>query len=341
MDLDSLDHQIMMMLAQDGRATNVDIGSALRVSHSTVKKRIDRLVDGGACRVLALVDPETLGYRTTVLSLIKASPGRGGQLAAELGALPEVYWLGQTIGRFDLFVEMVLRSPEEMFDLLARTIGPTPGVAAMDSLVAMRQTWWKPLERRVAAGSRASGRVGRWEGAVWRGETGSYRRGALGREERPGPARLDDVDLRIIGLLQENGRRSAAEIARLVRLSQPAVTNRIEKLVDKGVCRIVGVIEPKVLGRPVGAHILVRAEPDKIVEVGEGLSRLAQISWLCHTSGVYDLVAKVHMAGVDQVLEFTGVTLAEIPGVRSAEVLLGIDRGSWRPAAWRPPNGQL
>ena len=338
MDLDSLDHQIMTLLAQDGRATNVQIGLALRVSHSTVKKRVDRLVDGGALRVLALVDPASLGYRTHVVLLLKTEPGAAAGIANTAASFPEVYWVGRLMGSHDLFVEAVLPGPEVIFDLTARAVGRIPGVTALDTLVALRQTEWRPVERRVSAASRSTGRADRWEAPAWRGEIpAAHRRGITAREQASTPIVLDDVDLRIMTLLQENGRRPAAEIGRLVRLSQPAVQNRIERMIARGVCKVVGVIEPSVRGLPVGGHIYLHADPDKIVEVGENLLRMPQISWLCHTTGAYDLLAEVHMASTDDILEFAGRTLASVPGIRSTETSLVVGRDGWRPTAWRPP----
>lgn len=48
---------------------------------------------------------------------------------------------------------------------------------------------------------------------------------------------LDDTDLKIIGLLAENARRSFREIAEQVDLSAPAVSDRIDRLHDQGIIR--------------------------------------------------------------------------------------------------------
>jgi len=70
--------------------------------------------------------------------------------------------------------------------------------------------------------------------------------------------RLDDVDRRILALLREDGRMPHAAIAKEVKLSPPAVNDRIKKLEQHGV--IAGysvVLDPEVLERPNGAFVLV------------------------------------------------------------------------------------
>ncbi|MBN1630292.1 MAG: Lrp/AsnC family transcriptional regulator [Thermoleophilia bacterium] len=339
MQLDALDHHILTALTQDGRASNVQIAAELKVSHSTIKKRIDRLIDGGACRVMAIVDPETLGFRTSVIVLIRTRPGAAPQIVEALGPYPEVYWAGETIGRYGVFVEAIVRGPDEIFDLVVRRVSRLPGVEDLETLLSLRQTWWRPIERRTSNASRASGRADRWEMPVWRGDAGAYPRAMWGRDESPAVERLDDVDIQVIRLLQEDGRRPAAEIARLVRLSQPTVKSRIDRLVKKGVCKIAGVINPAVLGLPVGAHVYLCTDPGRTEEIGDSLARLPAITWLCHTAGAFDLLAEVHMAGAEEVLEFVGRTIAEVPGVRTAEVALVTGHAGWRPSAWCPPGG--
>lgn len=70
---------------------------------------------------------------------------------------------------------------------------------------------------------------------------------------------LDDLDLRIVGILLRDGRAPASQIADQVGLSRPAVADRIEKLERNGV--ILGhtvAIDPKALGNGVTAFISAR-----------------------------------------------------------------------------------
>lgn len=73
--------------------------------------------------------------------------------------------------------------------------------------------------------------------------------------------RLDNLDRRIIDLLQENGRAPQQEIARAIGLSQPAVAERIRKLEDRGV--ITGYfarVDAERLGKDITAFVGVGIE---------------------------------------------------------------------------------
>lgn len=70
--------------------------------------------------------------------------------------------------------------------------------------------------------------------------------------------KLDDIDLKILGLLQVDGRTSQHDLAEAVGLSSPATGERVRKLLDRGVIRrFAAVLEPKKLGQDVTAFISV------------------------------------------------------------------------------------
>lgn len=70
---------------------------------------------------------------------------------------------------------------------------------------------------------------------------------------------LDELDLRIVGLLLRDGRTPASQIADQVGLSRPAVADRIEKLERLGVIRgTTVVVDPESIGRKVTAFVAAR-----------------------------------------------------------------------------------
>jgi Lrp/AsnC family leucine-responsive transcriptional regulator len=72
------------------------------------------------------------------------------------------------------------------------------------------------------------------------------------------PTRPDDIDTRLLEMLQENGRTSQHDLAVAVGLSSPAVGERLRKLEERGVIRgFTAVLDPKLLGRDVTAFLAV------------------------------------------------------------------------------------
>lgn len=72
------------------------------------------------------------------------------------------------------------------------------------------------------------------------------------------PTRLDDIDIRLLEMLQEHGRTSQHDLAQAVGLSSPAVGERLRKLEERGIIRHFTVlVDPRKVGRDVTAFIFV------------------------------------------------------------------------------------
>src|SRR5437763_11926553 len=69
----------------------------------------------------------------------------------------------------------------------------------------------------------------------------------------------DDLSKEIIEQLQQDGRRSYAAIGKAVGLSEAAVRQRVQRLLDSGVMQIVGVTDPLMLGFSRQAMIAISA----------------------------------------------------------------------------------
>ena len=66
--------------------------------------------------------------------------------------------------------------------------------------------------------------------------------------QHPTRTPLDDTDRQLIEALQRDGRASYADLAELVTLSPAATRLRVQRLLDAGVVKVVGVTDPLALG---------------------------------------------------------------------------------------------
>src|SRR6184192_1913912 len=106
---------------------------------------------------------------------------------------------------------------------------------------------------------------------------------------RPAPPVLDDLSKRIIEQLQEDGRRAYATIGRAVGLSEAAVRQRVQKLIDSGVMQIVAVTDPLTVGFHRQAMIGIRCEGD-LDPVAEALAAMEEVDYVVMTAGSFDLL---------------------------------------------------
>lgn len=75
---------------------------------------------------------------------------------------------------------------------------------------------------------------------------------------------LDDIDLKILDILQKNGRTKRNDLAEAVQLSLPSVSDRLKKLEDSGVITgYYATVDPKKLGKDITAFIFVTVDSSK------------------------------------------------------------------------------
>ena len=107
-------------------------------------------------------------------------------------------------------------------------------------------------------------------------------------------ASLDDVDRRILGLLQAEARMTNAALAAQVGLSAPSVFERIRKLEKRGVIRKYTIqVDPAALGRPMTAFIRVTAAFDKLYDGGmKAISQDPDVLECYHVAGEDCIILK-------------------------------------------------
>ncbi|GAB3170851.1 Lrp/AsnC family transcriptional regulator for asnA, asnC and gidA [Micromonospora palomenae] len=133
-------------------------------------------------------------------------------------------------------------------------------------------------------------------------------------------ALLDDVAKQIIEQLQEDGRRPYATIGKAVGLSEAAVRQRVQRLLDAGVMQIVAVTDPLQLGFPRQAMIGLRTDGD-LETVADRLAEFEEIDYVVITAGSFDLLAEVVCRNDAHLLEILQ-KLRAVPGVLATEAFV-------------------
>ncbi|AWL40864.1 AsnC family transcriptional regulator [Streptomyces sp. SID4912] len=129
---------------------------------------------------------------------------------------------------------------------------------------------------------------------------------------------VDAVSLAIIEQLQEDGRRPYAAIGKAVGLSEAAVRQRVQKLLDQGVMQIVAVTDPLTVGLMRQAMVGINVEGD-LDPVAEALSAMSECEYVVMTAGSFDLMVEIVCEDDDHLLETINTRIRAVPGVRSTE----------------------
>lgn len=127
---------------------------------------------------------------------------------------------------------------------------------------------------------------------------------------------LDEIDLKILSLLQSNGRRHLAEIAKEVELSSPAVMERVKKLEAGGVITSYqAVIDGKKVGKDITAFIGVSVGHQRDMEKFWGqMVQRDEILECHHVTGDESFILKVKTANTGSLEKLLG-EIRSIEGV--------------------------
>jgi len=107
-----------------------------------------------------------------------------------------------------------------------------------------------------------------------------------GRDERV----MDEVDRKIIGLLQEDARISFSRIAGKLGISVGTAYNRIKSLEESGVLKgYTAIVDPVKLGQTLTAIVLVQADGKHLVEVEREVSKIDNVICVYDITGDYDI----------------------------------------------------
>jgi len=142
--------------------------------------------------------------------------------------------------------------------------------------------------------------------------------GAVG-SERSEVFKLDTVDRAIISELQIDGRMSYAELGPRVGMSQAAVRQRVNRLIDRGVMQVVAVTDPLSLGLSTQAMVGITVSGD-VRTVAAAVADLVEAEYVLITAGRFDVLAEVLCEDNDALLTLVNDRILQIEGVASTEV---------------------
>jgi Lrp/AsnC family transcriptional regulator for asnA, asnC and gidA len=140
------------------------------------------------------------------------------------------------------------------------------------------------------------------------------------RSPRP-TSGLDKVDRAIIEHLQADGRAPYTKLSSAVGLSEAAVRQRVQRLLEAGVMQVVAVTDPLQLGYRRMAMIGVRADGD-LTTLAEKIAAIAEVAYVVVTAGSFDLLVEAVVEDDERLLELVNDRLRALPGIRSTETFI-------------------
>ncbi len=135
---------------------------------------------------------------------------------------------------------------------------------------------------------------------------------------------MDELDRRIIELLQLDGRASNAKIARELGSGEATVRRRLNRLIQDDIVRITAVPNLEKLGYGTTALIGVKTSPGKSDAVAEALAALGEVQYVAVTTGSYDLFIWLAVESAERLGNLLHTRIGVIDGVQNTQTFVNL-----------------
>src|SRR5579859_6332333 len=112
---------------------------------------------------------------------------------------------------------------------------------------------------------------------------------------------IDAVNRRVLEELLQDPRLTMSELGRRVRMSSPAVTERVRRLEETGVIRGYRLeLDPVALGLPIAAYVRIRPNAGQLPRIAELAQQIPEVVECHRVTGEDCFILKVYLPAIDQ-----------------------------------------
>jgi Lrp/AsnC family transcriptional regulator for asnA, asnC and gidA len=136
--LSDMDFAIVQLLRHDGRMSNRDLANKLGVSEVTVRKRLKKLRENSVLSIVAVVEPQQLGYNLDVIISIRVDVKYLEDVAEKLTRFPEVRYVAMTSGAYDILCAVLFKDTDDLLNFLLKKLSAFKGIVSTDTTFSLR-----------------------------------------------------------------------------------------------------------------------------------------------------------------------------------------------------------
>lgn len=128
---------------------------------------------------------------------------------------------------------------------------------------------------------------------------------------------VDDLDIKILQMLENDGSLSYSSIARKLKLNESTVRKRIVLLKKKDVIKKFSVIiDPEKIGLSAVAVVGIDVEPDKLLEIAQKLAKLNETKYVATSTGDHMIMTEIWAEGGKELAQILSEKIGTISGVK-------------------------
>lgn len=130
---------------------------------------------------------------------------------------------------------------------------------------------------------------------------------------------IDELDSRIISVLQKDGRTSNTDIAKALDISEATVRGRIKRLTEDEIIQIVAVSNPLRLGYEITGDLNISVDMKKMDNVIRELGTFRELWYIVATTGRYNINAEFIVKNLEELHDLVYNRMSQIDGIEQVE----------------------
>jgi len=136
--LDPVDCQMIQLLQKDGRISNTEIAKNIGISEATVRTRLNRLIEEEYIQMVAVSNPIKLGFDIVGNIRIHVEIKKMDKIIRELKKFKPLWFIVQTTGGTGIDTEFVVKSLDELNDLIFEKINKIDGILKTETSLFLK-----------------------------------------------------------------------------------------------------------------------------------------------------------------------------------------------------------
>ena len=136
--IDQTDCEMIRMLQKDGRISNTDIAKKIGISEATVRSRLNRLISEEYIQIVAVSNPMKLGFEIVGTIRIHVDIKKMKGVTEEIKKLKPLWHIVQTTGGTGIDTEFVVKSLEDLNDLIFNKINKIDGIQKTETSLFLK-----------------------------------------------------------------------------------------------------------------------------------------------------------------------------------------------------------
>ena len=281
------DQKLIATLHKNGRATHVELSKQLGLHVSTIAKKMQQLESDGLMSIKALPNPYKLDYQAHAVIALESEHDKIDAICSQLYDSFNINLMVTTFGRFDIIAFVFFHTWADLLEYISAYVSPIRGIINMETYLV------KEIRKRH-----------------------------FGFPVCSEPIKIDDIDLRLIKKLSENGRYTAQYLAKELGISKPTCLKRLSILLNEKVIEVRAIPDRSGSGYTAYAFIFLKVAAGKLEEVCVALHQFQDVFMILNLYNGFDILIGVNAFNPEKLYRFVKGKILSIDGIASGNTLI-------------------